>query len=95
MYPKSEISSSVSNVALEAEPPHLQDELVKIAHQEAVVHHVKWVNLHSITYKSGMYVLLKYDEMEPKFGKILDIITLDSDKITIIFLCSGILSMWF
>ena len=86
LYPKVELSAKVSCVTFAAEPAHIQDELMNIAPfvcPDTSVNHPKWINVHSVTYNSGTFVLLKYDEMEPKFGKILDIITVDSDDITV------------
>ena len=62
---------------LQTEQDHIIEEISRIFHLTVGVkystEHPEWVKLQSFVYKKGVFVLLKYDFMEPSFGKIIDI----------------------
>lgn len=61
------------------EPQHVQAEIIRLqtsATPETEVFHPNWVNIQSSTYHQGVFVLLNHDDMDPKFGKIVDLIML-------------------
>lgn len=61
------------------EPQHVQAEIIRLQPSvtpETEVFHPNWVNIQSSTYHQGVFVLLNHDDMNPKFGKVVDLIML-------------------
>ena len=76
IYPQPKICSKVIQVKFDTEPLELQGEFLRqlvTIHHDCVVKHPRWVKIQSSTYRSGVFVLLEHDDMNPTLWKILDI----------------------
>lgn len=64
------------------EPEHIQEELrhlqpiTELLTEDCTVERPAWVKIHNYKFKSGVYVLLKYDEMSPQFAKVVETIVI-------------------
>ena len=56
------------------------------------VTHPNWVKVQSTKYAKGAYVIIKYDPIDPVFGKIVDILLIDE---TIILSLEKFVSQYF
>lgn len=81
IIPHLQVSPKEKEVALWSESDYTQQELIQCSPhltKDSVTKHVEWVQIHSYVYKKGMCVLLKFDEIRPEFGKVMDIILVGS-----------------
>ena len=75
-HPPIEASPKSYECDMEAEEPHIIDELSRLFPRGNTTHtkHPDWVKVQSFVYKKGTFVLLKYAFMDPIFVKIIDIV---------------------
>lgn len=69
------------SVQLDMEPVHLQRELLQLFPStlpESLICHPQWARIQSTTYKPGVFVLLCFKDLYPKFGKVVDICVIDT-----------------
>lgn len=62
---------------LRDEPQHIVEEAIKqfpSLCDDSVLEHTNWVEVQSSKYCKGVFVLLRYDDLSPEFGKIVDIV---------------------
>lgn len=64
--------------ALERERESEGERHNKIITGNTVITHHKWMRIQNTTYKKGMFILLKYDDINPVFGIILEILALET-----------------
>ena len=89
LHPDITFSPKVVNSSLKDEAQHIKDmvrkELLPVqpnvdAHvdsESVPVTHPNWVKVQSTKYTKGAYVIVKYDPIDPVFGKIVDILLVD------------------
>ena len=79
-----ECSPKVNVSHFSDEPDYVQDKILQIIPSVSVeyaVKHPKWVKIQSSSFVPGVFVCVEHNFLEPKFGKILDIIVVDSTVI--------------
>ena len=87
LTPTLEKSSKAQLMPLNEEDLYVQNEILRRLPDidlDTQVAHPKWVTLQSSKLCSGVFVLLKNDDMTPLFGKVLDVILIVGD---IVLLC--------
>ena len=60
---------------------HLQRELLQLFPStlpENLICHPQWARIQSTTYKPGVFVLVCFKDLYPKFGKVVDICVVDT-----------------
>ena len=76
-----ETSSKKTTCTFEAEPDIIAQEILQLfpsINRDLLLAHPKWVKLHNYTYSKGVFLLLTYDPMYPKFGQISDIVIVNN-----------------
>ena len=62
------------------EPEHVQEALKRVCpiaelvDEDCTVERPAWLKIHNYKFKSGVFVLLKYDEISPQFAKVVEVI---------------------
>lgn len=80
-----EVSPKTKPSLLQSEDEYVIHEVCRLfpsMDTSAEVYHTDWVKFHSTVYRKGVFVLLKYDDVTPEFGKIVDIILVND---TVVF----------
>lgn len=80
LTPQLEVSPKQLTNTLACEDDYVQSVLKHVFPSlcaDAIICHPNWVNLQSSHFYKGLYVLVKYDDMNPTFGKIIDLITIE------------------
>lgn len=74
---------------MQHEPDHIQGKLLKLDHTlnpSTQILRPKWLRLSSSLFKSGVFVLLKFDEVNPEFGKVIEVLVVKASNITTVIL---------
>ena len=66
---------------LEAEEDHIMEEICRLYPSIDGTEHPNWVKVQSSKYHTGVFILLRYDMMSPKYGKIADIVVINETVI--------------
>ena len=72
-----EVSPKSVYLELELESQYIKAEILRLfptISLNETLNHPNWVKHHSCTYRKGHFIMLSYDIMAPKFGKVVDII---------------------
>ena len=78
--PNIELGPMKSDFSLAREPEHIRDQILQLIPDLSItsmVYRPKWLQINSIVLKPDVFVLLKYDEMSPSFGKIREVLAFD------------------
>lgn len=62
------------------EPEHIREQIVQMIPDVSItarVYRPKWLQINSTILKADVFVLLKYDDMSPSFGKVREVLTFD------------------
>lgn len=81
LLPSLEMSPAQTSSILENEADYVITEVKRLfpdLSSDALVQHPNWVKIQSSHFREGAFVMLRYDEFSPLFGKIIDVITIDS-----------------
>ena len=84
LTPQFEVGPKQLCNTLSCEDDYIQHELkrsIPSLGADSVVYHPKWVDLQSSHFCKGLYILIKYDSMHPVFGKIIDLVTIETTLI--------------
>jgi hypothetical protein len=79
-----EASPKKSVCLLQAEADHVAKEVIRLfptLKDDSTIDHPAWVKVHSSRYSKGVYLLLQYDPISPRFGKIVDIAVVNDTAI--------------
>lgn len=78
-----EHSPKIIPCTLEAEEEHLITEITRLCPSisTSVIFHPNWVKYQNALFHEGVFLLLEYDFLSPKFGKIVDILLLNGTTI--------------
>ena len=90
-----ECSPKTTACILQAEDEHVIQEVIRLfpsVDSSSEILHPDWVKNQSSLYRKGVFILLKYDDMSPEFGKIIDILYLND---TVIFSLKVFISVVF
>ena len=83
LKPQLDVSPKQVSSTLSCEDGYIQKE-IKLANSgysdNMIVIHPEWVNLQSFHFSKGAYIMLAYDTVRLKFGKIFDIITFNNNS---------------
>ena len=75
LIPMPEVSPKSYHKTLQMEADYLVEEITKHIPdgRDLEIEHPKWVKVQSSCVRQGGFMLLKYDLMQPEFGKVIDI----------------------
>lgn len=88
IIPLLEASPKQKEVLFGCELPNVQEEIIKHfpnITNEFLVKHPDWLQIQSSVYKKGMYVLTRFDEIQPEFGRVIDIIIVGSEHSVLLY----------
>ena len=84
LIPSLEMSPNQTSSLLENEADYVitaVKRLLPSLNSDAILQHPNWVKIQSSEFCIGVFVMLKYDNMNPLFGKIIDVVTIGSTVI--------------
>ena len=87
---RSEVSTRCTESKFSTKPEHIQSELKIICpglKENSVIRSPMWVKIQSAKYRLGVAVLLHWDEMDVKFGKVIEILQIiDANIVTFLLI---------
>lgn len=86
LTPQLESSPKHFSSTLACEDDYIQCELkraIPTLNDDSVVCHPDWVKLQGSRFVKGLYILIKFNTVNPVFGKIVDLVTLNQDTLFI------------
>lgn len=80
LHPDTEFSSKSTISSFDEEDEHVQRLLTQLFPDisSCAIHHHKWVKVQSTKYTNGVFILITHDLISPVFGKVVDIIVVNS-----------------
>ena len=84
-----EVSPKGTDSPLRSKPVHMQEDLLQLCptlQEDDIINYPNWIKLQGSTYNPGAVVLLHWDELTPKFGRILNILQLSDAYVRFVLL---------